>query len=843
MKELRLGAESSKLPGTSHPLGSDKAGGNNPSIADMSSEVEPLAHSCPNCAALLDVSEQEPFSEVHCPSCGTKMRVRTRFDHFELLELIASGGMGTVYKARDVNLNRIVALKLLRKEFSIDQEYIEKLETEAKITASVSHPHVVKVFSFGCDRGIYYIAMELVDKGSLDDLMSLQGKIAEVQVLEIGIQAAQGLRAAFEVGLIHRDVKPGNILFADAHTAKIVDFGLAMPLEQAQDAEEEIWGTPYYVAPEKLNHEPEDLRSDIYSLGGTLFHALAGRPPFEADNASLVALKHLKSQAVSLQTFAPDISSPTSYVINRTLAKNPDDRYQSYDELIEHLEYARTKLLENTFNPRQPKARVVVEGEEQQTILGYVMMGVIGILVLAGILFFVFREKIATHGLTPEERERRRIMRVSVSTDEGYRSARRLIADGQAQNAVPLLWNLGRRGNVEEPLKSWILLHSGIASYITHLKTGAAEAFTELGERPIFSTQPADERLANFFPEVARMVAREAPLREDIIADYETTEFEPLGLFVYGLKEWENGRFEISEKLFQAFLASTPQGQWEWISQYKPIAQRYVDDYQLVKDLGDEVQKAETIDDMSALLYRMEEVRMNLKISGKLIDRITSHEKALQKKIREKAPGDREGDANLPRFPNQFPGRPHGKGQVIAIGVLRDSALQLVREFQPEEAVKILENAIVSPMEEEARGLLLRRVNYMAMFKKQLIEDINAKGYSGPPPLNRKAGGAISGKIVQASPYRLEVSGPNNAGSSVLWTDLTAESIDRLASSFITTRGGEPPDDADANRLWCLGVYNILTTNRKEALPHLMRAAEVRQDYARDLTLFDDLSR
>ena len=186
----------------------------------------------------------------------------------------------------------MVALKVVRKEFSADAEYLAKFEREARITASVNHPHVVKVYSFGSDHGLFYIAMELVDKGSLDDLMNLQGRVAEIEALTVGIQVAQGLQAAHQKGLIHRDVKPGNILFADAQTAKIVDFGLA--LLAAHEAEErgEVWGTPYYVAPEKLDHQPEDFRSDMYSLGGTLFHAIAGRPPFEADTASMVALKH-----------------------------------------------------------------------------------------------------------------------------------------------------------------------------------------------------------------------------------------------------------------------------------------------------------------------------------------------------------------------------------------------------------------------------------------------------------------------------------------------------------------------------------------------------------------------
>jgi serine/threonine protein kinase len=396
------------------------------------------------------------------------MHVRTRFDHYELLEFIASGGMGTVYKARDLNLNRILALKLLRKEFSSDAEYIEKLETEAKITASVTHPNVVEVFSFGSDQGVYYIAMELVDKGSLDDLMTLQQRIAEAQVLQIGSQVAQGLRAAYQAGLIHRDVKPGNILFADAHTAKIVDFGLAMPLEQAQEGEEDIWGTPYYVAPEKLNHEPEDFRSDIYSLGGTLFHALAGRPPFEAENASLVALKHLKSQVVSLQAFAPDISSPTAYVINRTLAKNPDDRYQSYDELIEHLEYARAQLLENAGSARQPKTRVVMEDEKQQNVMGYIMMGMLAFTLVIGVILYLFRDSILSRNSSVEELARQQMERSANSGEQALAAVRKVIIKGDYAEAYKMLQPMGTRPNLTEPFKTWIALHQCIA----HLLAG-----------------------------------------------------------------------------------------------------------------------------------------------------------------------------------------------------------------------------------------------------------------------------------------------------------------------------------------------------------------------------------
>ncbi|MEA3186461.1 MAG: eukaryotic-like serine/threonine-protein kinase, partial [Chthoniobacter sp.] len=357
------------------------------------SEEGGVLQPCPNCSGLLDVSDQEPFAQVHCPMCGTLMRARTQLKNFALTEVLGAGGMGAVYKARDVNLNRVVALKVVRREYSADAQYLAKFEREARITASVNHPHVVKVFSFGSDHGLFYIAMESVDKGSLDDLMNLQGRVAEAQVLEVGLQIAQGLQAAHKKGLIHRDVKPGNILFADAHTAKIVDFGLALLAEHEAEERGEVWGTPYYVAPEKLNQEPEDYRSDIYSLGGTLFHAVAGRPPFEAESASLVALKHIKSKAVSLQAFAPDVSSATAYVINRMLHKDPAQRYQTYDELLEHLNYARAQLLEAAEKPRK-KTRVVVESAEQQHFIGAVMLAVLALMVVAGILAFVFRDRL-----------------------------------------------------------------------------------------------------------------------------------------------------------------------------------------------------------------------------------------------------------------------------------------------------------------------------------------------------------------------------------------------------------------------------------------------------------------
>ena len=304
------------------------------------SEADAQVQSCPACGTPVDTSNAEPLARVPCPKCGEKFRVERAFDNFVLVETLGVGGMGSVYKARDTALDRFVALKLLRRD--AEAGHTAQLQQEARVTASVNHPHVVKVFSFGSDHGQFYLVMELVDQGSLDDSIEQRKQLPEAEVLQTAIQVAKGLQAAQAKGLIHRDVKPANILFADATTAKIVDFGLAGAAEPKTEGA--IWGTPYYVAPERLNNEPEDFRSDIYSLGGTLFHALAGRPPIQEETNSARKLRELKNQPVKLRAVAPKISRETSRIIDRMLAPDPNARFASYQELVEQLESAAQKL-------------------------------------------------------------------------------------------------------------------------------------------------------------------------------------------------------------------------------------------------------------------------------------------------------------------------------------------------------------------------------------------------------------------------------------------------------------------------------------------------------------------
>jgi serine/threonine protein kinase len=303
-----------------------------------------MTPTCWICGAALDAGGYEPLVRVVCRNCGQKNLLQRTFDHFVPVETLGAGGMGTVYKARDTQLERFVALKLLHRDLSSEADRDVQLQQEARIAAAVNHPNVVQIFSLGMDHGQFYVVMELIDHGSLDDLVESQGRVPEHQVLDVGIQIARGLRAAHRKGLIHRDVKPANILFVDEQAAKIGDFGLAAFATQDPQSDRVIWGTPAYVAPERLSNQPEDVRSDIYSLGATLFHAVAGKPPIASSTNSATELRELKQHPAELRTIAPDVSAPTARVLQRMIAPDPKQRFSFYDELLAELDAARRAL-------------------------------------------------------------------------------------------------------------------------------------------------------------------------------------------------------------------------------------------------------------------------------------------------------------------------------------------------------------------------------------------------------------------------------------------------------------------------------------------------------------------
>ena len=260
------------------------------------------------------------------------------FGNYQLERELGQGGMGTVYLAKDSGLNRHVALKILRSDLGEDPSFSTKFLEEVEVTASLAHPNIIRVFTLGEQDGRLYLVMEHLDQPSLEDSMQTRGKIPEKEVLEIGVGIASALQFAHEeTGLIHRDIKPGNILFGRGNIPKLADFGLAAGARSALGHQDEMWGTPYYVSPERLLREPEDIRSDIYSLGATLYHAIAGRPPFEAETAEEVARRHISDRPPPLRSYCPEAQEQTVLTLDKCLAKKTHARWTDYTELIKQL--------------------------------------------------------------------------------------------------------------------------------------------------------------------------------------------------------------------------------------------------------------------------------------------------------------------------------------------------------------------------------------------------------------------------------------------------------------------------------------------------------------------------
>ncbi len=276
--------------------------------------------------------------------------------NFLLERELGTGGMGGVYMGRDKMLDRAVAVKVMLKELGSDVEFVDKFKREAQAAARLIHPNIAQIYSYGICEGMPYIAMELAAGGSLYTIMNATpGKTDVTRVMKIGQQVAQALQCASDLGFVHGDVKPENILLDANGNAKLVDFGLAA----MQKDTSEIWGTPYYISPEKVKKEPIDFRADMYSLGGTLYHALTGVAPFEGTDAIAVVKKRFDGMPKKPSEVRAGIPPAIDALIMKMLAFNREDRYPTFEALVQ----AFKEVLTTGFTEKMPKpsgaARVV----------------------------------------------------------------------------------------------------------------------------------------------------------------------------------------------------------------------------------------------------------------------------------------------------------------------------------------------------------------------------------------------------------------------------------------------------------------------------------------------------
>ncbi|MEI6178406.1 MAG: serine/threonine-protein kinase, partial [Verrucomicrobiota bacterium] len=536
---------------------------------------------CHECGTAMDVSAVAPFTNVECPECGKHTRVKREFGPYTLVRRHAVGGMSMVFAALDSTLNREVALKILSEEYSADERRIAAFEEEARITASFSHPNVVRVLRTGRAFGRFYIAMELVPGGHFEHQIREREKIPEAEMLPLAIEVAYGLKAAHAAGLIHRDVKPGNILLDAEGHAKLVDFGLALVTHGGTATATELWATPYYVPPETVEGHAEDFRSDIYAFGATLYHALAGKPSCDEQTMATDILREAKKKIIPLNVANPAISAETCRIVTRAMAYEPNDRFSSYDELISalgnalnHLKSGSTAVL-GTASKRRSKKK---HREMERLLIG------VAVVIAACIFAIVWtKRKRATPVIVPPPvvNPAPYLPNPDQSAEIGknFRDAQAALAIRDYEKAADGFMKLLKNPAVQEPTRSW----AGVQAVITTLLCGNSAEARRLSHEVAdhFRTQPDGSSIGSEMADTMEKLRQIQPL---VVTHQDDASVggvpRMMTCMLAGLKNWEQGLPDQAAKCFAAASAVTLTANDVWASIYQKLATDYLIDYQ-----------------------------------------------------------------------------------------------------------------------------------------------------------------------------------------------------------------------------------------------------------------------
>ncbi len=280
-------------------------------------------------------------------------------DRYEILEKIGTGGMSDVYKAKDHKLNRFVAVKVLKQEFGENANFVSKFRIEAQAAAGLMHPNIVNVYDVGEEGGIHYIVMELVDGITLKKYIEKKARLSVKEAISIAIQVSMGIEAAHNNHIIHRDIKPQNIIISKEGKVKVTDFGIAKAAT-SNTITSNVMGSVHYTSPEQARGGYSDEKSDIYSLGITMFEMLTGRVPFNGETTVAIAIKHIQEEMPSPREYVPEIPISVEQIVCKCCQKSPDRRYQSMAELI-------TDLKQSLINPDEDFVKVIDPDEEAST--------------------------------------------------------------------------------------------------------------------------------------------------------------------------------------------------------------------------------------------------------------------------------------------------------------------------------------------------------------------------------------------------------------------------------------------------------------------------------------------
>ena len=588
---------------------------------------------CPNCSGEMDVTDVGPYTRVRCPECGEEVRVKTEMGPYHLVRRIAFGGMSVVFVARDLTLDREIAVKVLKEKFSANEKREEQFKSEARLTATVSHPNVVRVYKVGRAFERYFIAMELVPGQSLDERMSVHGALPEDAVIRLALQIVDGLRAARSAGLIHRDIKPGNILIDEAETAKLVDFGLSLLTEEGTVRSDEIWATPTYVAPEVLEHAEEDHRADIYALGATLYHALAGAPPVKLKEVTNQAACEAKKEIPSLKKMAPWLSNEIVQIVERAMMHDPARRFEDYEEFRADLEMVRMVLkAKGTKVPVhgaiRAKRRERHDAHRRVWLLG-VWVVVFAALVAGGIYFFKVgrddpeeEDSKGPHLVLDPEHNPTLDPEVAMQINETYEGARQALVDDDFVVAEEQFLRVWHNGQAPTETAAWAGFEAAVAAFLDGRSADARQHLADLydfvGER-----QAAETVMGRRLQSAAELLTDLRFVPQERVPEVLDNPFRATVFFAMALKMWEQGELERAHAMFSKLSRNGPWPKAEWMSTYRQLARRYLKDYNLLgkADYGTEGKSRaelqagiEALDELYASLLTRGRARFNVKV-------------------------------------------------------------------------------------------------------------------------------------------------------------------------------------------------------------------------------------
>lgn len=557
-------------------------------MRDPASE-EPIHESCDACGKLLDVTSFSPFDTVSCPRCSAEIKVRRVFGNYRLERRFATGGMSVIFIGWDTTLNRKVVIKVLNEEYCNDETRIQAFENEARLTAKVSHPNVVKIFAVDRAHGRFYLVMELLDGRSFERVMEERGALPEDEVLEIAIQIASGLKAAKRAGIIHRDVKPGNIHIAPEGRARLLDFGLALVTQDGIAQAKEAWATPYYVPPEALERDVEDFRSDIYAFGATLYHALAGSPPFKLATNSISSLRKAKKAIPKLCKVAPWINRNTGEVIDRMMAFHPDHRWPSYGKVIKALEQAQLTIGHDSFSPVHIQTRI--ERRKRKTVFS-IISTVFLVLVSIGLATWQPWMKITTNPKTVSESNNTQNRKLTIfnpngenrpSLEKRWTEARKLTKSGNYEEASERFLSISRDPTISGMEQVWTSLEASIANALAG-KPGVARRLISKSLSDL-DTLPEQHSQQKRYREICRVLERIKPPTIHDMTDQPKNITDWMGTFAIALKLWEQSKWEEALPLFANVRGAEIPNDLSWFVIYQNIADDYLGDGQILAKL------------------------------------------------------------------------------------------------------------------------------------------------------------------------------------------------------------------------------------------------------------------